>query len=275
MYRLSETEAYQTYGTQVGTEKDFAAVFNYVGATPAGKAFSGWMVGETGAVYQPGDMYKFGEDANMWVDGKVTFIAQYGNEAVGPAANTFTVTFVNGEAQYNVTVVEGQAVAQPFDPAAPAGQTFAGWYVQGTETLYTFTDPVTADGLVLVATFVDDGTVEPEYSEDVVVGFLKGADGLTVTFTAKDGKEIPAGDLTITYWYLAYNEDLGRIAPTPGTYTYEGGIAAGTAFVDIPAGDIVGYENAYEMTITYQIEGQDADVNSASFTPVIPEVPTA
>ena len=66
----------EVYGTQVGLSGDFAAIFNYVGDI---KGFSGWMVGETGAIYQPGDMYKFGEDANMWADGTVTFYAKFGS----------------------------------------------------------------------------------------------------------------------------------------------------------------------------------------------------
>ena len=70
------------YGTQIGIDGKLAAVFNYTEASPEGKSFSGWLIEGTNAVYQPGDVYAFGEDDRMWADGEITFIAQYGDAPV-------------------------------------------------------------------------------------------------------------------------------------------------------------------------------------------------
>lgn len=83
MVKNPETGVYEEYGTQVGTEADFGAVFNFIGTAPSGQEFTGWMVGTTGAIYQPGDMFKFGEDANMWTSDEITFYAQYGTAGTG------------------------------------------------------------------------------------------------------------------------------------------------------------------------------------------------
>ena len=227
--------------------------------------FLGWESPVTGDIFDAGSTFVVSEKYAD-VNGKIVLKANYG-EPVDEVI-THTVTFVVDEnTSYAVTVIDGQPVAQPFAPYVE-GMTFVGW--NNGNDAYDFTTAVTGN-LTLTAQFEP---VSVEYSTDVVVGFLKGEDGLTITFTAKDGKEIPVGALTINYMYLAYNEDLGMIMPTPGSFTYEGGIAAGTTYVEIPADDIVGYDYMTQMTVVFEIEG-DSFENYGPLSAAIPEVPTA
>lgn len=226
---------------------------------------NGWYSQATNEYFQAGSIFII-LDKYANADGQIILEARY--DAPVTEVTTHTVTFVVDEnTSYSVTVIDGQSVAQPFAPYVE-GMAFVGW--NNGDVAYDFTAAVTGD-LELTAQFAP---VTVEYSADVVVGFLKGEDGLTVTFTAKDGKEIPAGALIISYMYLTYNEALGMIMPASGSYTYEGGIAAGTTFVDIPAEDIAGYEYMTQMTVTFETEGGSFE-NFGPLSAAIPEVPTA
>ena len=103
--------------------------------TPAqGKTFVGWYVGETKvtAGYTPTE--------------NVTAVAKFDDVS----AETYTVTFKNGETTVKTVEVEqGQeltAAQIPSDPTPPQGQTFAGWYVGETKVTagYKPTGNVTA-----------------------------------------------------------------------------------------------------------------------------------
>lgn len=93
-----------------------------------------------------------------------------------PAEKTeFTVTFTgDGLLPTTQTITKGGTALRPKDPEK-TGYTFAGWFVEGSDTAYDFTTPVTSD-LTLVARFTEAtgvGTKENPYliktAEDLVV----------------------------------------------------------------------------------------------------------
>lgn len=144
----------------------------------------------------------------------------------------FTVTFnpANGSASWQETVAEGDAVAEPSQPAYE-GHRFRGWYADGSDTAYIFLSSVVSD-LNLTAWWDDIYVVTLEagkggslstYSVNAVAGTAISADGVeisignvVVTATADSGYRFKgwsttdgtvASDLTISAMFSAIPVD--------------------------------------------------------------------
>ena len=170
-----------------------------------------------------------------------------------PVIETCYVTFVVGNSSYTVSVVKGETVAQPYDPAAPDGQHFVGWFVE--DDPYNCETAVDYD-LTIKAKFQD---VAPVYSEDVVVGvyYDESTHGkVIVTLTAMDGKIIPEGTVTITGNYT-YMVDVPGLGPMPKTESYSASlpVSAGSTYVvfdvDDTENDFSFISGIISLTATY------------------------
>ncbi len=171
--------------------------------------FLGWKSYVTGYVFDAGSPFVVSEkyaDAS----GKIVLTAICGEPVEDVILHT--VTFVNGHDQYKVTVVEGQAVAMPFDPTSE-GQEFVGWFLEGSDVPYDFNSNVYED-LTLIAIFKDVTPVDPEYASNFVMGLKKDDSGVFVSLVGIDGV-IPAGrSIVITYQYMVWDDFFEMYIPS-------------------------------------------------------------
>ncbi len=181
-------------------------------------------------------------------------VACGGEETPAPDAETWTVTFVNGEQTVKTSsVAKGSALTEadfPEDPDAPAGQKFDGWFVGETEVVVGFepTANITAN-----AKFSDVGD-EPDEPAEYTVTFVVNGDTVK-TVTVEDGNSLTAADFPedpsapagqkFDGWFVG--EDKVEVGYTP------------TASVTVTASfsDVGGDEpdEPTEYTITFVVEG--------------------
>lgn len=158
-----------------------------VPAAPNGQEFKSWQL--DGADY----------DFTKAINEDITLVATFRDTT--PTVETVTVTFMNGTAEYDkVTVTKGATVALPTtSPAAPNGQEFKSWQLDGTD--YDFTQAVNSD-LTLVATFRNLSYVITFKDGDTTLGTLSVERGATI-----QAADVPAATdksaehLTFVGWY--------------------------------------------------------------------------
>ncbi|MBR1455883.1 MAG: InlB B-repeat-containing protein, partial [Oscillospiraceae bacterium] len=166
----------------------------YPGGTPTTAITGGTITSASGAAI--GD-YVYGENEAADVTSTNPELALnegwkwVENGAVYKAAKFYTVTFVNGEEELEVIeVLDGEAVAEPDPAPTKEGHTFAGWFLDESETAYDFTAPVT--GSITLTAKWDINTY-------------------TVTFDSNGGSEVAAQTV-----------EHGQTATEPETPTREG-----------------------------------------------------
>lgn len=119
---------------------------------------------------------------------------------VAPTASYHTVSFVNGESTSSTLVKDGELLAAPENPIAPAGKVFKGWY--NGETAFVFSTPITSD-LTLTAVFVDEGLIT-KFDVHFVVD---GVENVTAKQSVIEGNVAVDPDLTpkwghkVLAWY--------------------------------------------------------------------------
>ncbi|HBJ18973.1 MAG TPA: hypothetical protein DDY70_04455 [Clostridiales bacterium] len=117
--------------------------------TKEGYTFLGW--------YLEGAETPF--DFNTPVTGDITLTARFEARSTGFFTVTFTGESVNIPSQ---TVAAGGTAMRPKSPSRD-GYTFVGWFLEGSDTAYDFSTPITAD-ITLVARYdalpFEDGTPE-------------------------------------------------------------------------------------------------------------------
>ncbi len=183
-------------------------------------------------------------------------------EPAEPEIVTYDVTFVVGESSYTVSVVKGETVAQPYDPAAPEGQHFVGWFVG--DDPYNFETAVNYD-LAITAKFQE---VAPVYSEDIVVSIYYDTNNrAVVTITASDGLTIPAGELTVSGSYVVMKTHpvTGELVPTTVSYTETVDISEGQSVYIFSAEDYEFANGMISMSATFTSGDASYTSNPASF----------
>lgn len=189
------------YATQLGAYGDFASVYNYLGEVPteyAGQSFSGWRVGETGAIYQPGDVFKFGEDTNMWTTDEITFNAQFGASTGG---NTDPETPTEGPLAVSIYKDNGNeyvviAVSPVQAGSVPAGDLVVTYSYMAMNPLGIY-DTITVD--IPVEDFTA-GMTSIVLNADDFGGNL----GMTISISAS----FTVGETTYTSNPMSYNINL-------------------------------------------------------------------
>lgn len=147
-------------GTLVGLVNPQTIVENSVVANPGnpekpGYAFIEWQV--LGIEY----------DFSTPVTSNLLIKAHY--EPTTPTLNQYTVFFkVDGSIYHAVEIEEGSKATAPLNPEKP-GYRFIGWILEGTEELFSFNEPITAE-TTLIAEFKvesDDKTLDIFYINDL------------------------------------------------------------------------------------------------------------
>ena len=189
------------YLYQGGALNDFKAI---VGCTvvPEGMTFVAWNVAGTDVFYMPGDMIELGVDTNMWGDNRTIVLnAVYAGGSDEPQAETVTVTFTGeGIEDYMVSVIKGQSVAQPYDPIRE-GYTFTGWFIEGSDVAYTFTEVVN-ENLVLVAGWEPVSTTTDSPATQVIAYLSSYENGVMLTIQGVgDNVYVDSGSVVVTYTY--------------------------------------------------------------------------
>ena len=137
-------------------------------------------------------------------DGSMTETYTISYEETDPAPSEWMVTFIsNGETYRNITVVDGQTVSKPEDPAR-SGYTFTGWYQDNACTIpYRFDTAVTSN-LTLYAGWKRNTT---EHKPVTPVDPIQPVEPEVPTFT----------DVKPTDWYseaVAYTVEAGLMNGT-------------------------------------------------------------
>ena len=137
-------------------------------------------------------------------DGSMTETYTISYEETDPAPSEWMVTFIsNGETYRNITVVDGQTVSKPEDPAR-SGYTFTGWYQDNACTIpYRFDTAVTSN-LTLYAGWKRNTT---EHKPITPVDPIQPVEPEVPTFT----------DVKPTDWYseaVAYTVEAGLMNGT-------------------------------------------------------------
>lgn len=168
-----------------------------------GKTFVGWYVGETKvtAGYTPTE--------------NVTAVAKFDDVS----AETYTVTFKNGETTVKTVEVEQgrelTAAQIPSDPTPPQGQTFAGWYVGETKVTagYTPTENVTAVAKFTNVAPVEDITGSGTKDDPYVINTAKGL--VTFAYNVNHPDVTETADWYTSYFKLGADIDMEGVAYNP------------------------------------------------------------
>jgi len=118
--------------------------------------------------------------------------------SMSPITHTATYVFKNGTTTADTQIIQNnQALIAPATPAAPAGQRFVGWFVQGSSTPLTFGVPMTVTSTttinvlaefehVVYVSFVYDNTPDDNVNNGVII-----ATKSVVPGTATDAGGVP------------------------------------------------------------------------------------
>ena len=159
-----------------------------------GYNFIGW--------YQDGALYTFGE---VYED--ITLTAKF--EEIKQEVKEYTVTFVVGDEETKVKVIEGEKVSKPVSPVKD-GYTFLGWYQE--DALYEFNTIIKED-ITLTAKF-EVKVIMPE--KIVISGSEKGIAGYEGEYTAT---VYPEGASQEVEW-ISLDEKLLTVDPATGTVSF-------------------------------------------------------
>lgn len=256
------------YLYQGGALNDFKAI---VGCTvvPEGMTFVAWNVAGTDVFYMPGDMIELGVDTNMWGDNRTIVLnAVYaGGSDVPEVTDTHTVTFVVDEnTSYAVTVIDGQAVAEPYAPYVE-GMTFVGWY--NGDVAYDFSTPVNAD-LTLVAQFEP---ISVATADNVNVSLFLDEENysyVNVMLAAFDESmnpvDVPTGTITITYTYMVYNERFDMWTSS-GDKTVTATVSVGDNFVILLADQFENLDHVVSMQVSFTYGDSSVESNYMTYSP--------
>jgi uncharacterized repeat protein (TIGR02543 family) len=173
----------------------FATIKAFPAVTKNGYVFDGWEKAGQADVFLTEDMTifeasnSFKKDSqtvrSAWMDIKDTY---------------YTIKFDSngGKSVYDQTVKYAGKVDESLTDTEKDGYVFDGWYVDAKfSSKYNFKSAVTAD-MTLYAKW---DTAEPT-ATSVDIAVSKTADGVKVTLAGEGDLKVPAGTITVTYYYL-------------------------------------------------------------------------
>lgn len=212
------------------------------------------------------DTYFLIKDEYANAEGIIYLYAQYGDAPTGDIV-THTVTFVvDDSTRYEVTVIDGQPVAQPFAPYIE-GMTFVGW--NNGDVAYDFDASVTTD-LELTAQFE---TIEEPTVSNVDIGLYLDEENYSyvTVFLSAFGEgmipaDVPSGIVTITYSYMIYNERFDMWTSS-GYKTIEVPVSAGATSIVVPVESFENLDLVVSMEASFEYTGGFAETNYMTFSP--------
>ena len=271
-------------------------VFNYVpaaGETPAG--FSQTSTTVTGAtfstefVFDPEDLvldFQTGENVPIGIgyfDGNGTIEVT----VTGYLATYMYKTEIDGDwTVYGTQYSSGrQDMMSVFNMvyAAPEGYEFAGWQVNDTTAVYQPGDTYAigedenmwATGNVTFYAIYNevegDTPVTPtptEESQNILVSVVSTNDGVGVYLIALDGGYIPAGTITVTYYYTYFMDYSGVMVPVSGSATIDIVVDESNQSIYYGTGVLSGAEHYEDITLVDAVFGDFAS-ETITYEPVV------
>ena len=212
-------------GWQCGVVGKNAAVYNYIWDLTENETFAYWIVEDTDAIYLPGTMIGYGENAEMWGMTKANTLYLHAKILADCGVVTYpeNVTVVDendNTIESGTPVIFGTEITITYDVEVPEGMELTvavnGVPLVGEDGTYTYT--VDSDAVNITAEVAAPGS---EYSDDFIVNIHYDVnERLVISLQSLDGKVIPAGTVYFSGFYTVMEEVIPGLV-LPSSYSFD------------------------------------------------------